>query len=107
MASRPKEDGQEEEEVLLVQSRRIFNSNLLSMYTPNGELAKRWREIEARGAETRGWRFKVVPADEEQDGSRPGQGVVGVPYLALYHGQSGYSGKTRGRDHEQDKRAER
>ena len=30
-----------------------------------------------------------------------------MPYLALYHGQSGYSGKTRGLDHEQDKRAER
>ena len=142
-----------------------FSTVIFCPYTPNGELAKRWREIEARGAETRGWRFKVVeqagrqvrsllcrnpwagqcedpkcfihttggkgncsrpgctykvqclaceqqgpdtvPADEEQDGSRPGQGVVGVPCLALYHGQSGYSGKTRGLDHEQDKRTKR
>ena len=142
-----------------------FSTVIFCPYTPNGELAKRWREIEARGAETRGWRFKVVeqagrqvrsllgrnpwagqcedpkcfihttggkgncsrpgctykvqclaceqqgpdtvPADEEQDGSRPGQGEVGVPCLALYHGQSGYSGKTRGLDHEQDKRAKR
>ena len=49
----------------------------------------------------------TVPAEEEQDGSRPGQGVVGVPCLALYHGQSGYNGYTRGLDHQADKEAKR
>ena len=142
-----------------------FSTVIFCPYTPGGELARRWRQIEARGAETRGWRFKVVeragrqvrsllcrnpwagqcedprcfihttggtgncgrpgctykvqcmrckehgpdtvPAEEEQDGSRPGQGVVGVPCLALYHGQSGYNGYTRGLDHQADKEAKR
>ena len=29
-------------------------------YTPESELAKKWREVEAREAETKGWRYKVV-----------------------------------------------
>ena len=29
-------------------------------YTPGSELAKKWRAIEAKDAETRGWRYKVV-----------------------------------------------
>ena len=33
---------------------------------------------------------------------RPGQGQVGVPCLSLYHGQSGYSGYTRGLDHQEE-----
>ena len=47
----------------------------------------------------------TVPELEEEDGDqRPGQGRVGVPCLALYHGQSGYSGFTRGLDHQSDTR---
>ena len=142
-----------------------FSTVIFCPYTPGGELARRWRQIEARGAETRGWRFKVVeragrqvrsllcrnpwagkcedpkcfihttggtgncgrpgctykvqcmrckehgpdtvPAEEEQGGGRPGQGEVGVPCVALYHGQSGYSGFTRGLDHQKDKEAKR
>ena len=49
----------------------------------------------------------AVPAEEEQGGGRPGQGEVGVPCVALYHGQSGYSGFTRGLDHQKDKEAKR
>jgi hypothetical protein len=38
---------------------------------------------------------------EEMDGPRrPGQGQVGVPCTALYHGESGYSAFTRGLDHQ-------
>ena len=45
----------------------------------------------------------TVPAFEEEDGDqRPGQGQVGVPCKALYHGQSGYNGYTRGLDHGSD-----
>ena len=142
-----------------------YSTVIFCPYTPNGELAQRWRQIEARGAETRGWRFRVVeragrqvrsllcrnpwagqcedprcaihttggkgncnrpgctykvqclackvrgpdqvPEAEEQDGERPGQGEVGVPCVSLYHGQSGYSAKTRGLDHEQDMKAKR
>ena len=29
-------------------------------FTPGSELAKKWRAIEAKDAETRGWRYKVV-----------------------------------------------
>ena len=36
------------------------------------------------------------------DDQRPGQGQVGVPCQAIYHGQSGYSGYTRGLDHASD-----
>ena len=140
-----------------------YSTVIFCPYTPNGELASRWREIEARGAATRGWRYRVVelggrklksilcknpwdgpctdqqcmicttggrgncgragctyavqclrcrdqgpdtvPELEEEDGDqRPGQGKVGVPCLALYHGQSGYNGFTRGLDHHSDKR---
>ena len=28
--------------------------------TPGGELARRWREVDDRGARSRGWRFRVV-----------------------------------------------
>ena len=45
----------------------------------------------------------TVPEDEEEDGeTRPGQGEVGVPCLALYHGESGYSAFTRGLNHQDD-----
>ena len=136
--------------------------------TPGGELAKRWREVEARGARARGWRFRVVelggrklssilcgdpwrgpcqkadclvcrtggrgacgrpgctyniscktckeqgpstvPAREYDDmgeeedqtltaGGRQGQGEVGKPCIALYHGESGYSAYHRGLAH--------
>ena len=29
-------------------------------WTPGGELAKRWRQVERQGAPSRGWRYKVV-----------------------------------------------
>ena len=42
----------------------------------------------------------TVPNDEENEGERrPGQGVVGQQADAKYHGESGYSGKTRGGEH--------
>ena len=45
-----------------------------------------------------------MPEEEEEEGERrPGQGQVGVPCLALYHGQSGYSGFTRGLEHQSGK----
>ena len=37
-----------------------YSTVIFCPYTPNGELATKWREVEARGATTRGWRFKVV-----------------------------------------------
>ena len=40
--------------------------------------------------------------EEDDDDQRPGQGQVGVPCQAIYHGQSGYSGYTRGLDHASD-----
>ena len=41
----------------------------------------------------------TVPVEEELEGERrPGQGQVGVPCTALYHGESGYSAFTRGLD---------
>ena len=48
-----------------------------------------------------------VPEEEEQGGDRPGQGEVGVPCLALYHGESGYSSFTCGLDHQQDLKAKK
>ena len=139
-----------------------YSTVIFCPYTPGGELAKKWREIEAREAETRGWRYKVVeqggrqirsivcknpwtgpcndedcfvcttggsgncrqpgctykvqclackergpdtvPDFEEVGGSRKGQGEVGVPCIALYHGQSGYSANVRGGDHQDDQR---
>ena len=139
-----------------------YSTVIFCPYTPGGELAKKWREIEAREAETRGWRYKVVeqggrqirsivcknpwtgpcndvdcyvcttggsgncrqpgctykvqclackergpdtvPDSEEVGGSRQGQGEVGVPCIALYHGQSGYSANVRGGDHQDDQR---
>ena len=44
----------------------------------------------------------TVPDEEEQGEGRPGQGEVGVPCTALYHGYSGYSAYTRGLDHQKD-----
>ena len=140
-----------------------YSTVIFCPYTPGSELAKKWREIEAREAETRGWRYKVVesggrqirsivcknpwtgpcndqecfvcstggrgncrqpgctykvqclacreqgpdtvPDFEEVGGSRQGQGEVGVPCTALYHGQSGYSGFVRGGEHQTDQRA--
>ena len=40
-------------------------------YTPNSELAKRWREVEARGEASRGWRFRVVEL-----GGRPVKSIL-------------------------------
>ena len=37
-----------------------FTSVLFCPHTPGGELAKRWREAEERGAASRGWRFSIV-----------------------------------------------
>ena len=37
-----------------------YSTVIFCPYTPNGELATKWREVEVRGAATRGWRFKVV-----------------------------------------------
>ena len=140
-----------------------YTTVIFCPYTPGSELAKKWRMIEERGAESRGWRYKVVeqggrqmrsivcrnpwsgpcddpqcmvcatggsgncripgctykvqcmrckergpdvvPADEEQGGGRPGQGVVGKPCISLYHGESGYGGFVRGLDHGRDKQA--
>ena len=44
-----------------------------------------------------------MSAQEEEVGGqrKPGQGQVGVPCLSLYHDQSGYSGYTRGIDHQE------
>ena len=42
--------------------------------------------------------------EEEGGEKRPGQGQVGVPCLGLYHGQSGYSGYERGKDHQDEKK---
>ena len=42
---------------------------------------------------------------EEVGGSRQGQGEVGVPWLALYHGQTGYSANVIGGEHQNDQRA--
>ena len=139
-----------------------FSTVIFCPYTPGSELAKKWREIEAREAETRGWRYKVVesggrqirsivcknpwagpcndpdcyicstggtgncrqpgctykvqclrckergpdtvPDFEEAGGNRQGQGKVGVPCIALYHGQSGYCGYTRGGEHQTDQK---
>ena len=47
----------------------------------------------------------TVPAFEEVGGSRKGQGEVGVPCTALYHGQSGYSANVRGGEHQADQRS--
>ena len=45
----------------------------------------------------------TVPLEEEEEGERrPGQGELGVPCTALYHGESGYSAFTRGLDHQAD-----
>ena len=43
----------------------------------------------------------AVPVDEG-GGNRPGQGEVGKPCTSLYHGESGYSGYVRGKDHKRD-----
>ena len=37
-----------------------FTSVMFCPHTPGGELAKRWREVEERGAASRGWRFRIV-----------------------------------------------
>ena len=43
----------------------------------------------------------TVPRDEETEGERrPGQGVVGQQADTKYHGESGYSGYTRGGEHQ-------
>ena len=48
-----------------------------------------------------------MPDSEEKDGSRPGQGKVGVPCTALYKGESGYSAFVRGLGHKKDEEATR
>ena len=37
-----------------------YSTVIFCPYTPGSELAKKWREIEAKEAESRGWRYKVV-----------------------------------------------
>ena len=37
-----------------------YSTVIFCPFTPGSELAKRWRAIEAKDAETRGWRYKVV-----------------------------------------------
>ena len=37
-----------------------YSTVIFCTYTPNSVLAKRWREVEERGAATRGWRYRVV-----------------------------------------------
>ena len=37
-----------------------YTTVIFCTYTPNSVLAKKWREVEARGAATRGWRYRVV-----------------------------------------------
>ena len=37
-----------------------YTTVIFCPYTPGSELAKKWRMIEERGAESRGWRYKVV-----------------------------------------------
>ena len=45
----------------------------------------------------------TAPQEEEVGGHRrPGQGQVGVSCVNLYHGQSRYSGCTRGLDHQEE-----
>ena len=43
-----------------------YSTVIFCPYTPGGELAKKWREIEAREADTRGWRYKVVESSGRQ-----------------------------------------
>ena len=50
----------------------------------------------------------TVPDFEELEGAdnfRQGQGKVEVPWLALYHGQTGYPANVRGGEHQNDQRA--
>ena len=35
-----------------------YSTVIFCPYTPGGELAKKWREIEAREVDTRGWRVQ-------------------------------------------------
>ena len=37
-----------------------YTTVLFCPWTPNGELARRWREVEEKGAATRGWRYLAV-----------------------------------------------
>ena len=37
-----------------------YTTVLFCPWTPNGVLAKRWKEVEERGAVMRGWRYKVI-----------------------------------------------
>ena len=47
-----------EEDIMVVCTRQ--STVIFCTYTPNSVLARRWREVEARGAATRGWRNRVV-----------------------------------------------
>ena len=49
----------------------------------------------------------MVPDKEEKDGSRLGQGKMGVPCTSLYKGESGYSVYVCGLEHKQEKEANR
>ena len=37
-----------------------YSTVIFCPYTPGSTLAKKWRQVEARRAETKGWRYKVV-----------------------------------------------
>ena len=41
-----------------------YSTVIFCPYTPDSQLAKTWKEIEAKGADSRGWRFKVVNLEE-------------------------------------------
>ena len=48
-----------------------YSTVMFCPFTPNSELAARWREVEARGAAIRGWRFRVVEL-----GGRPVKSIL-------------------------------
>ena len=43
-----------------------YSTVIFCPWTPGSELATRWRNVEASGAETRGWRYKVVELGGQQ-----------------------------------------
>ena len=56
-----------------------YTTVIFCPYTPNSTLANRWREAEARGADTRGWRYRVVELGGRSVRSRLCRFPWGVP----------------------------
>ena len=56
-----------------------YTTVIFCPYTPNSTLANSWREAEARGADTRGWRFRVVELGGRSMRSRLCRFPWGVP----------------------------